>query len=143
MEAKTETRTFAANLDSLEPIREFLTAEGNSIGLDKKKIYGLCLAVDEIVTNIINHGYIESGLLDGTVDVIISSDNATLTVVLEDSAVPFDPMKHIVPTQEDLSAPLEERPIGGLGVMIAKQSVDEFMYEFVNKKNRNIFIVKV
>lgn len=143
MEGVMLTRTFAANTDALEPIRGLITTAGNNAGLHKKKIYNLCLAVDEIATNIINHGYIESGIKNGCFDVMLSADASRLTVILEDAAIPFDPLKHELPTQQDLGKPLEDRPIGGLGVMIAKQSVDSYKYEFINGRNRNIFIVNL
>lgn len=135
-------RSFKAIIDSLTPIRDFLSEAGMSVGLDKKKIYNLCLAADEIVTNIIRHGYEESGIVDGIVDITAIIDNTKLTVVMEDDAVPYDPLKHILPSEEDLNTPLENRPVGGLGVMIARQSVDEFKYEY-NGRNRNIFVVNI
>lgn len=139
----TEFRKFSANLDSLEPIREFLTDSANKLGLDKSKTYKLCLAVDEIATNIVNYGYLNSGITDGIIDVVVSSNKELLTVILEDSAIAFNPFENKLPGEEDLSLPLEERPIGGLGIMLAKENVDEFRYEFKNGKNRNIFCVNL
>jgi serine/threonine-protein kinase RsbW len=136
-----ETITFDATLDYRVPIRVFIAETANTAQLNKKKTYNLCLAVDEIATNIINHGYLESGIVKGSLDVIITHEDNAFSVVLEDSAVPYDPLVQKLPTGDDLNLPLEERPIGGLGVMIAKQSVDVFNYEFVDNKNRNIFIV--
>ncbi|MBT3383681.1 MAG: ATP-binding protein [Prolixibacteraceae bacterium] len=142
MEAKKITYSYVASLDVLESIREMLTQAGNDIGLSKRKTYQLTLAIDEIATNVIKYGYQEAGISDGFFDLIIEFKEGELIVSLEDTATPFNPIEHSLPTEEDLNIPLEERPIGGLGVMIARQSVDEFKYEFVNNKNRNIFIVK-
>ena len=135
------TKTLAATLDALEPIRNFITEASTSLGLDKKKTYNLCLAVDEIATNIIIHGYQEHGVENGNVYLTITADDANLEVILEDEAVPFDPIQHALPTEEALQKSLEDRPIGGLGVMIAHKSVDKFQYEFLNNRNRNIFTV--
>jgi serine/threonine-protein kinase RsbW len=142
VEAKKITYSYVASLDVLESIREMLTQAGNDIGLSKRKTYQLTLAIDEIATNVIKYGYQEAGISDGFFDLIIEFKEGELIVSLEDTATPFNPIEHSLPTEEDLNIPLEERPIGGLGVMIARQSVDEFKYEFVNNKNRNIFIVK-
>jgi anti-sigma regulatory factor (Ser/Thr protein kinase) len=139
----TEFRKFSANLDSLEPIREFLTDSANKLGLDKSKTYKLCLAVDEIATNIVNYGYLNSGITDGIIDVVVSSNKELLTVILEDTAIAFNPFENKLPGEEDLSLPLEERPIGGLGILLAKENVDKFLYEFKNGKNRNIFCVNL
>ena len=142
MEAKKLTYTYNASLDVLEPIRELLTQVGNDVGLSKKKTYNLTLAIDEIVTNVIKHGYLAAGVTNGVFELIIELKEDQIVVCLEDTATPFNPLEHILPSEEDLSTPLEERSIGGLGVMIARQSVDEFKYEFKNNTNKNIFIVK-
>ena len=58
-----ECRTFPGNLDSLSPIREYVKSAANTAGLSKKATYELCLAVDEIATNIALYGYEEAGRL--------------------------------------------------------------------------------
>ena len=139
----TETQTFNADVDELEPIRDFVTEKALAAGADNRKNYALCLAIDEIATNIMRYGYPLAGITDGKIDVTITNAENTLTIILEDGAVPFNPMQHMLPTDDDLNKPLEDRPIGGLGIMLAQQSVDDFKYEYVNNKNRNIFIVNI
>ena len=126
-------------LASLSLIRNYARAAAAEAGLDKKRTYRLELAVDEIATNIVNHGYLEAALT-GDVVVRATIDAHVLTLVLEDTAVPFDPRRLSRPYQIDL--PLAERPIGGLGVFLAMENVDEFDYEFEDGHNRNIFVVK-
>lgn len=126
-------------LASLSLIRNYARAAAAEAGLDKKRTYRLELAVDEIATNIVNHGYQEAGLT-GDVVARATIDAAALTIALEDTAVPFDPRRLTRPEQIDL--PLAERPIGGLGVFLAIENVDEFRYEYVDGHNRNIFVVK-
>ncbi len=139
----TETQTFKADVDELAPIRDFVTEKALAAGADNRKNYALCLAIDEIATNIMRYGYPLAGITDGKIDVTITNTENTLTITLEDGAVPFNPMQHMLPTDDDLNKPLEDRPIGGLGIMLAQQSVDDFKYEYVNNKNRNIFIVNI
>lgn len=143
MDKKPESRTFEATLDSLTPIREFLINIGESVGLDKTRIYKLCLAVDEIATNIINYGYAKAGIENGKIDIIAFTDNKRLNVILEDKAFPFNPLIFKTPDQNDLSIPLEDRPIGGLGIMLARESVDEYNYNYLDGKNRNIFCINL
>ena len=139
----TETQIFEASVDSLEPMRDFVSEKATAMGADKKQNYGLCLAIDEIATNIIRYGYPLAGITDGKVEFEVVKDAGKLTVTLTDSGMPFDPFAHSVPTEEDMNKPLEERPIGGLGIMMAKQSVDEFKYQFVDGKNINSFTVNI
>jgi len=143
MEASTKSQKFCANLDSLGPIREFLTDSAKLAGLDKSKTYKLCLAVDEIATNIINYGYLRSGVENGIIDITIQIADYQLIAKLEDTATPFNPFDRKMPNDEELSRPLEERQIGGLGIMLAKENVDEFNYKYQNGKNHNIFIMNL
>jgi len=124
-----------ATLDSLGAVAEFVMAAAAAAGLDKRASYRLRLAVDEIATNIIVHGYVEAGL-QGALELCADSDERTLTLSIEDTGVAFDPRQAAVP-ETDL--PLEQRPIGGLGVYLAMRSVDEFLYERVGDRNRTIF----
>lgn len=138
---KTEMKSFPAVLDSLEPIRDFISEMCDTAHLDKKKCYAICLAIDEIATNIIRYGYGDTENPENKIDVFISTDDQRLQVILVDSAIEFNPLQHTAPNEEDLAKPLEERKIGGLGIMLAIENVDDFKYEFVDEKNRNIFIM--
>jgi serine/threonine-protein kinase RsbW len=135
-----ESKSFAGTLDSLGAIREYVASAARTAGLDKKAAYELSLAVDEIATNIILYGYEEAGR-SGVIDVRADMGNGKLTVTLEDDGEPFDPRQSKLPENEDLLRPLEERPVGGLGLYLAFQGVDEFRYERAGGRNRNIFVV--
>ncbi|MDE5094915.1 MAG: ATP-binding protein [Trichodesmium sp. St11_bin5] len=127
-------------LDSLGKIREYVKSAAKEAGLEKKASYNLCLAVDEIATNIITHGYNDNGL-EGNIYLETKIDEQSLTIYIEDTAIPFDPKKKEAVTQEDLQKSLEERPIGGLGIHLVQESVDEFIYEYKGDRNRNILVV--
>ncbi len=135
-----ELKSFPGTLDSLSSIRQYVTSAAQSAGLDKKTAYGLCLAVDEIATNIIVHGYEEAGR-SGVLDIRAEMDSRNLTVIIEDDGIPFDPRDSKLPSSEDLGKSIENRPIGGLGVFLAFDGVDEFKYERSGGRNRNIFVV--
>lgn len=114
-------------------------AAAQEAGLAKKPAYNLRLAVDEIATNIIVYGY-KGGDADQTIVVHTEIDDQALTVILEDTAPKFDPTQQDLPDADDLNQPLEDRPIGGLGVYLAVQGVDQFQYQRLGDKNRNIFV---
>jgi len=130
-----------ANLDSLSIIGQFIVDAAECAGLDKRKTYNLRLAVDEIATNIIMHGHEEAGLT-GDIEISKEIHDDALIITLEDSGIAFDPRTMDMPTEEDLSTPLEDRAIGGLGIYLTINGVDRFDYERVNNHNRNIFEVK-
>jgi serine/threonine-protein kinase RsbW len=131
--------TVPGTLDSLTLIRQHVWAAAANAGIDRKRTYRLELAVDEVASNIINHGYIEAGRT-GDITVRAAMSAEALTITLEDTGEPFDPRCLERPEQLDL--PLAERPIGGLGVFLAIENVDEFCYEYADEHNRNIFVMK-
>ena len=127
--------TVPATPDSLGAIAAFVMAAAAAAGLDQRASYHLRLAVDEIATNIIVHGYAKAGL-QGVLEVSAYIADHVLTIALEDTSVAFDPRQAAVP---DTDLPLDQRPIGGLGVYLATRNVDEFLYECTAGRNRSIF----
>ncbi len=133
-----EPLTLAANLEELDLLEDYLTEIGEKASLSKKTVYNLRLAVDELATNIIIHGYLENNTPEA---IKISPDlvDDTLILCLEDNAPPFNSLETETP---DLDLPPEKRAIGGLGLYLAKSSVNDFRYERVGNCNRNILVVK-
>lgn len=134
-----EPRTLAGTLESLAALRDVVRQAASEAGLDTKATYRLVLAVDEVATNIITHGYQEADL-EGDITIHTQLEDETLTVVLEDQGQPFDPRGRADPS--DLDAPLEDRAMGGLGIYLTIQGVDRFDYEWVDGHNRNIFVMR-
>jgi serine/threonine-protein kinase RsbW len=127
--------TLPATLESLGPLVQYVLSAATAAGLDRKASYRLRLAVDEIATNIITHGYAEAHAA-GEVVVKASVGDDQLVITLEDWAPPFDPRVQEDPDHIGKSS--DERPIGGLGVFLALKSVDGLDYEYRDNKNRNI-----
>lgn len=131
--------TVPGHLDSLKDIAAYVMKVTVEAGLEKKVAYRLRLAIDEIATNIITHGYDEAGL---TGEIVVRSgiDDESLTIHLEDTGVAYEPQ--LDETPDDVNLPLEERKIGGLGVYLAARNVDQLLYERIEKRNRHTFIVR-
>lgn len=124
--------------DSLTIIADYVKEVSKKAGLDPKKTNNLRRAVDEIATNIIEHGYAnQKG--KGTVELQAKLDQNALTIYIEDTGIPYDPTQQ--PTPNNLENPLSERDIGGYGVYLAQISVDQLIYERIDNRNRNQFIV--
>jgi serine/threonine-protein kinase RsbW len=113
-----QSLTLPGTLDALKPIRDYASDAAKSVGLPESAAYNLCLAVDEIATNVVTHGYEEVGI-SGNLTIGARVDCGQLIVELRDQGKSYDPSKHHIPTAEDLSLPLEERGIGGLGILLA------------------------
>ncbi len=141
MEMEIAPVILPATLDALSRLGQYVKDASEKAGLDRQAAYNLRLAVDEIATNIIVHGYEEAGL---TGDILVQGklNDGEITIAVEDSGTPFDPLAKKLPTEEDLARPLEERPIGGLGIYLVLKGVDKFAYERSGNRNRNIFTMK-
>ncbi len=133
-----ETLTLPASLDNLANIRSYVREAASAAGVSDEKLYQLQLATDEIATNIITYSYGGEG---GEISVRGEIEDDTLTITLEDSGPAFDPRERELPSEEDLSKPLEERAIGGLGIFLAVQGVDRFDYRREGGKNVNALTV--
>jgi phosphoserine phosphatase RsbU/P len=134
--------TLPGNLDALEPIRDYVKNFAGRAGLEEAAIYKLCLAVDEIATNVVTHGYEEAGL-SGDLTVYGETVGEKLVIQLQDTGKSYDPTKHLVPGAEVLSRPLHEREMGGLGIALALDGVDDLQYETGERGNVHRFIVNL
>jgi serine/threonine-protein kinase RsbW len=133
--------TFAGTLDSLEPIRVFVGGAAERAGLDSSAAYKLCLAVDEVASNVVVHGYEEAGRA-GDIDVEAAVESGVLVVRMADTSEGYVPDAHVV-TEDELAAPLETREPGGLGLFLVRDSVDEFTYERIDGRNVHRFGVRL
>jgi serine/threonine-protein kinase RsbW len=95
----------------------------------------LHVALEEHLTNIISHGYRPGG--QGTIVVRFSLAPPDLRVQIEDDASAFNPLELPNP---DTSLPVEDKPLGGLGVLMIRRSVDEL--EYSRTGGWNILVMK-
>ena len=133
-----ETLRLPGTVESLAAIGAYIVGAAAAAGLDEQAAYGLRLAVDEIATNAIVHGYQRTGQ-SGDLAVRAEKTADNLTVVLEDTSPPYDPRQ--APPPDSLDQPLEKRPSGGLGIYLARQGVDAYRYDYVNGVNRHTFMM--
>jgi len=101
--------------------------EEHSIG--KEILFNIQLCLDEAITNIINYAY--QGI-DEVIDVKIIVEPNRITVELIDSSEEYNPLESPDP---DTNLPLEERPIGGLGILLIKNLSDFQSYKRIDNKN--------
>ena len=117
--------TLPAELESLPLFREHIkNACQEKAGLDAQSIYDVLLAVDEICTNIITHGY--AGMDPGSIILNVEVSAQALVVTISDFGHAFEPVE---PPTPNANASLEEREAGGLGLFFVFSSVDEINYE--------------
>lgn len=129
------TLTLPAQMRSLTPGIAFVAACATAVGLPPTRVAEIELAVEEALVNICHYAY---GNETGEVEVHCTQDAAPRFVIeLIDSGKPFD----IRTAQPDLSAALEDRQIGGLGIVLIHAMVDHVTYR--RDGNRNILQLAV
>lgn len=123
--------TLHSSFDEIPRLVEAVEGFFESHGLSLRMGMDLVLAIDEMATNVISYGY---GDDDGaTFAVIVSIHDGDVTVEIADSGKPFNPLE--IP-EPDTGTPLEDRPVGGLGVHLARRLMTRIEYRRESGKNR-------
>lgn len=122
--------------ERLGELAELVARLAREGGLDSRGAYRLRLAGDELVTNVITHGYRGR---PGPIDLTGAVEPDRVWLRIEDEAPPFDPRPFAVPPPPGTD-PLGCR-VGGLGIFLALGGVDEFAYEYAGGRNRSTVAV--
>jgi serine/threonine-protein kinase RsbW len=107
-------------------------------GLARKDAWELQVALDEVVSNSINHGC--AGRPEGFVEIVFELKGGTLEVTVVDDGPAFDPLSLPAP---DTDAPIDARRPGGLGVYLVKRLTDRADYDRLDNRNRFVFARRV
>ena len=116
--------TRAAELESLEVFRAFITECCHKFNVPDDVILDLKLAVDEACTNIVTHGY--QGMDPGSVILSFRIEPERILVQITDFGHVFEPEETPMP---DVGAALEDRELGGLGLFLIYQTMDNIDYQ--------------
>lgn len=92
--------------------------------------HDLALVLEEVLTNVIRHGY--GAEAQGGIDVSAEICNGKLRLEVRDGARPFDPFSAALP---DLDGDLAERPVGGLGIFLVRRLMDRVEYQRQEQEN--------
>jgi len=117
---QTANITVPADVRFLEVVALFVSRMAELAGMRTDDVHRIELAVDEACTNVIKHSYAYDG--SQLYSVSCTFDDRTFTIHVEDRGKPFDP--EAVP-EPDRRSPLENRTIGGLGLFLIRETMDE------------------
>jgi len=126
----------AADVQKLGEIRRFVEASADALQVESAVVREVVLAVDEAATNIILHGYQSQA---GIIEITIERQGDSLVIHLYDQAPPFDPTQVPAP---DLTLPLEDRPVGKLGVYLIRHFMDNVIYEASPQGGNHLILMK-
>ncbi|WP_420456394.1 ATP-binding protein [Rubrivirga sp.] len=121
-----------AHLPALLAFLDRAVAEG---GVGDDVLFPLHLAVEEACANVIAHGYAGGA---GPLTLGVEVGPGAVAVTLTDEARPFDPASAPLPP----SGPADERPVGGLGWHLIRETTDEVRHEAVPGGGNRLTLVK-
>ena len=93
-------------------------------------LFRVDLVMDELVVNIMDYGYDDA---DHEIDITFTSEPDSVSIEITDEGRSFDPLNDA--PEPDLTSPIEERRVGGLGVYLARTMMDELVYRREGDRN--------
>jgi phosphoserine phosphatase RsbU/P len=122
-------------LSELDRVNQTLTEFARWHGLTPDVVHDLTLALEEILINIISHGYTDNR--EHEIKVSLSVQPGEVRIDVEDDGRPFNPLEAPEP---DTTKPLEERTVGGLGIHLVRKLMDGLEYK--RQDDRNLLTIK-
>ncbi|BBB67876.1 hypothetical protein UNDYM_3623 [Undibacterium sp. YM2] len=110
-------------IPEIESLTEALRGWADRHGIPARMINSIVLMLDELLTNVVMHGYGDDD--SGEIEVTVLATTNGLEVIIRDSATAFDPFSIAEP---DTTLDVDERDIGGLGVHFVRKMADSFAY---------------
>jgi serine/threonine-protein kinase RsbW len=131
-------KQWPAVLENISIITDYINDQMREAGLSEPKCLNAAVAVEEVVVNIIKHGYGEK--LNGNIDLYIEKSPEQIAIHILDTAPMFNMLNTIPP---NLETELNERPIGGLGIFMVKKMMDDIFYQREGNINHLILIINL
>jgi len=131
MPSSQQSITLKNELSEIERLAGFVDAFCEPLEPGMKDLMAIQLALEEAVTNVINHGYSDGQAHTFAVELAATPDRRVKAIVTDDAPA-YDPLAR---PPVDTTLPLEERKIGGLGVHLVKKLMDSAHYERRDGKN--------
>jgi anti-sigma regulatory factor (Ser/Thr protein kinase) len=125
-------RVFPARLSALPEVAAFIAEAGARAGVPAGPCQKLTLLVEELFTNTVVHGHRRES--DEPVRVALEVGPGRFALTYEDTAPAHDPFAGVQPPDE--TADVEERPVGGLGVLLVATMARDVEYRRADDRNR-------
>ena len=120
----------ANELSEISGLNGFIEDIGNEFSLAPDMIFNLTLVLEEAVVNVINYAYPKED--HESIYLSAKMQDGSIIFVLSDSGKEFDPT---MAPEADVTVSAEDRQIGGLGIFLIRQIMNEVRYERIDGKN--------
>lgn len=125
-----------ATIESIPTVTAFVDEQLEQLECPMKTQMQVDVAIDELFSNIAYYAY-NPEIGSATVRVEVAEDPLAVVITFIDNGIPYDPLANADP---DITLPIEERGIGGLGIYMVKKTMDDVSYEY--KDGQNILRIK-
>jgi anti-sigma regulatory factor (Ser/Thr protein kinase) len=132
-------KIFPAKTESLSDVLGFVEETLESLECPMKIQAAICVAIEEVFVNVAHYAY-PNGEGDMSLQIGFEEKSRTITFRMTDKGIPFDPLQKPDP---DITLSAEDREIGGLGIFIAKKTMDSISYAYENDQNILTMIKKI
>jgi len=128
--------TVDATIENVGVVTAFVNEELEQLGCPGRAQMQVDVAIDELFGNIAHYAY-HPGVGPATVRVETAENPLAAVITFIDNGVKYDPLAKEDP---DITLPIEERGIGGLGIYMVKKTMDDISYEY--RDGQNILRIK-
>lgn len=120
-----------ARLEEVRHACDFVVENAEHTGLDERAVYHCQMAVDEALTNIIEHGFQYQGQ-HSEIEILCQVDAEHFLITIIDDSPAFNPLEHDAP---DPGEPLDTREPGGWGIYFICKLMDDVTYRWADNRN--------
>ncbi len=120
----------ANDITEISKLSAFIDEIGEEFSLTPDVVFNLNLVLEEAVVNVINYAYPKEEHQSIYLSAALHDDS--IVFVLTDTGKEFDPTQA---PEADITLSAEERPIGGLGIFLIRQIMNEVKYQRIEGKN--------
>jgi len=134
---RNKSLTILNKIEELNNVVAFLEVLEEEWGISPAHTTSINLVLEEALTNVIFYAF-EKGV-ESEILIDLKMEGALTTIIITDEGRPYDPTQKNDP---DINLSAEDRPIGGLGIFLIKQIMDEISYERIGSKNQFTMLKK-
>ena len=120
----------ANDISEINKLSQFIDEIGEELSLTPDIVFNLNLVLEEAVANVINYAYPKEE--HQSIFLSAKLQDSSIVFVLTDTGKEFDPT---MAPEADITLSAEDRPIGGLGIFLIRQIMNQVKYERIEGKN--------